>query len=49
MAEVKLLLKVSSEQSKRKMLQEGHEKLPVGYDGSLVIATTVTLNEQKEQ
>ncbi len=49
MAEVKLLLKGSSEQSKRKLLASGHVELPQGFDGSLVIATTTTLtNETKK-
>ena len=38
MAEVKLLLKGSSEQSKRKLIEHGHAALPEGYDGSIEVA-----------
>jgi molybdopterin-containing oxidoreductase family membrane subunit len=39
MAEVKLLLKGSSEQSKRKLIEHGHAALPEGYDGSIEVAS----------
>ncbi len=37
MAEVKLLLKGSSEQSKLKLIEHGHAALPEGYDGSIEV------------
>ncbi len=40
MAEVKLLLKGSSEQSKLKLIEHGHAALPEGYDGSIEVAST---------
>ena len=37
MAEVKLLLKGSSEQSKLKLIEHGHAALPEGYNGSIEV------------
>ncbi len=48
MAEVKLLLKGSSEQSKRKMIKEGHAHIPAGFENSIVIATTATIKNDKK-
>ncbi len=45
MAEVKLLLKGSSEDSKRKLIKEGHANMPQGFESNIVIATTATIKK----
>lgn len=50
MAEVKLLLKGSSQQAKAKLVQEGHAHIPQGFEGNIIIATTATVKkDQKDE
>jgi hypothetical protein len=48
MAEVKLLLKGNSEMSKRKLIADGHAKVPEGFTNRIVIATTATIKNDKK-